>query len=55
MIEEVRQDLARLPTPPEVAEILERVRRLTAARALTDHEVQTIRTLVQDVQRLLSK
>jgi len=55
MLEEVRRDLARLPVPPEVSETLERVHRLTTARALTDQDIHTIRTLVQDVQRRLSE
>jgi hypothetical protein len=55
MLGEVRRGLARLPAPLEVSETLARVHRMTAARALTDQDIHTIRTLIQDVQRRLSE
>ena len=54
-VEEVRRAFAQLHAPPEVLEALERLRPLAARQALTDHEVQAIRTLVQDIQGMLSE
>jgi hypothetical protein len=53
-VDEVRSALARLNAPREALEALARVRPLAARQPLTDRELSTIRTLIQDVQTLLN-
>jgi hypothetical protein len=53
-IDEVHRALARLHAPGEVLDALARLRPLVARQPLTDREMHTVRTLVQDVQAILS-
>ena len=53
-VEAFRSALIQLHAPPAATETLERLRLLTARQTLTDQDVGTITTLVQDIQRVLS-
>jgi hypothetical protein len=53
-VDEVRSALARLNAPRGVLQALERMRPLVARQPLTNHEMNTVRTLVQDIQAVLS-
>jgi hypothetical protein len=50
---DVRRTLTQLQAPPEVLEALARLHRLVTAPTLTDQDLGTIRTLVQDLQGML--
>jgi len=53
-LEEVRNTLTRVHAPPEVLIALARVQRLLTQPALTEDELRTIQSLVQDIQERLS-
>lgn len=53
-VDEVSSILARLHAPGGVLEALERLRPLVTRQSLTDRDMQAVRTLVQDMQTILS-
>jgi hypothetical protein len=52
-LEEVRSTLTRVHAPPETLTALARVQHLLAQPALTEDELRTIQSLVQDIQERL--
>jgi hypothetical protein len=54
LVGEIHRGLAQLHAPPEMLDALERLRSLAARQVLTDQDVRAIRTLVQDLQGMLS-
>ena len=53
-VDEVSTALARLRAPREVLEALERLRPLVARQPLTDQEMNAVRTLIRDIQAMVS-
>jgi hypothetical protein len=53
-VDEVSSALTRLHAPHGVLEALERLRPLVGRQSLTDRDLQAVRTLVQDMQAMLS-